>query len=272
MGSGSSDSAPRVKVGIDLATGTASILDRPLFAGDQEALLTVLMARAEATQRPELIITPNVDQVVRLAEDHKWRDAYERATMHIVDGMPVLVLARLLGATDLHRHTGADLLPSATARAALKGLRVAIIGGRNDARNKAVDRLREQNSGLEISGFEIPMLDDVHDDVCRDVVSQLRDFRPAIAFICLGSPKQELWFYAWENELPTAVYIGAGAAVDFAAGDARRAPGWVQRAGIEWLWRLAQEPRRLAHRYLVRGPRFLVVVARSVFSARRRRG
>jgi glycosyltransferase involved in cell wall biosynthesis len=95
-------------------------------------------------------------------------------------------------------------------------------------------------------------------------VARLRSLRPDIVFLCLGFPLQEAWWAHWRDRLPAAVYVGAGAAVDFAAGVRSRAPRAVQRLGMEWCWRLAQEPRRLAHRYLVRGPRFLVVAARSL--------
>ena len=100
------------------------------------------------------------------------------------------------------------------------------------------------------------------------MIAQLRDVAPDIVFVCLGAPKQELWYLQWRDQLPPAVYIGAGAAVDFAADRVRRAPKLVQRIGAEWVWRLAQEPRRLAGRYLGKGPAFLFVIGRSL--ARRR--
>jgi N-acetylglucosaminyldiphosphoundecaprenol N-acetyl-beta-D-mannosaminyltransferase len=96
------------------------------------------------------------------------------------------------------------------------------------------------------------------------VVEGIKNFAPDIVFLCLGAPKQESWFMEWRDLLPDGVYIGAGAAVDFAAGVSTRAPAQLQRLGMEWVWRLAQEPKRLAKRYLIKGPRFLVIAARSI--------
>ncbi|MDN5573728.1 MAG: WecB/TagA/CpsF family glycosyltransferase, partial [Micrococcales bacterium] len=100
----------------------------------------------------------------------------------------------------------------------------------------------------------------------------LAQLDPSLVYLCLGSPKQEAWFEHWRRELPAAVYVGAGAAVDFAAGARRRAPRALQMIGGEWTWRLVQEPRRMAGRYLGRGPRFLGVIARSVLRDRLRVG
>ncbi len=101
-----------------------------------------------------------------------------------------------------------------------------------------------------------------------DVNKTLRDRAAEVTFICLGSPKQELWFLENRHELPPGIYVGAGAAIDFAGGAKKRAPVLAQRIGMEWVWRLAQEPRRLARRYLVDGPKFIFVVVRSVVRRR----
>ena len=112
----------------------------------------------------------------------------------------------------------------------------------------------------------------VDDPLSQEVIDRLAQLDPSLVYLCLGSPKQEAWFEHWRRELPAAVYVGAGAAVDFAAGARRRAPRALQMIGGEWTWRLVQEPRRMAGRYLGRGPRFLGVIARSVLRDRLRVG
>lgn len=118
---------------------------------------------------------------------------------------------------------------------------------------------------------ESDRLSDVDDPASLEVVEALASLEPDLVFVCLGSPKQDVWVSRWRAKLPPAVYIGAGAAVDFVAGTKRRAPRALQRLGLEWAFRLAQEPRRLARRYLVRGPAFAMVAVRSLIAARRSR-
>ncbi|WP_300683265.1 WecB/TagA/CpsF family glycosyltransferase [Nocardioides sp.] len=237
----------------------------PLFGGDTADLLAqidALLARRE----PALVVTVNVDQILDLEREHKTMEVYDGADLLVMDGMPVVQLARMLGADEVHRHTGADLLPLMAEESADRGWRVSILGGASGVAEAAAEQLRETYPGAVVNSVEFPMMRDVADPASLDVVAALADQRPDLVFVCLGAPKQELWMLTWRERLPPAVYVGAGAAVDFAAQKVSRAPVWLQRVGGEWLWRLAQEPRRLAGRYLLKGPRFLRVMARSLRS------
>jgi N-acetylglucosaminyldiphosphoundecaprenol N-acetyl-beta-D-mannosaminyltransferase len=242
----------------------------PLFRGTVDDLLDELDRRRRRPGRT-LVMTPNVDQVLSLRDDDAARRAFARADLRTVDGAPLIALARLLGDDGLQRLTGADLLLACVGAAAERGWRIALTGGAAGTSTRAVARLRAAHPDADVVDVPFPVLAAREDG--RGVVERLRALRPDVVFLCLGSPKQEAWFLAWEEALPDAVYVGAGAAVEFAAGVRHRAPRLVQRLGLEWVWRLLQEPRRLAYRYLVRGPRFLAVVARSLLAARRdRRG
>lgn len=247
----------------------AYLAGRPLVAGTMSDLLDHL-ERLLPTDAPVTVATPNTDFAVLMRTDPRMARAVEDADLLLADGAPLVWLARLLGARDLHRLTGADLLPDTCARAARTGWRVVLTGGRPGVAELAAEHLREQ-SGADVVALPFPLLDGPEDPAGRVVVDALRDARPDVVFVCLGAPKQEAWVEHWRDELPPALYVGAGAAVDFAAGLRSRAPRPVQAAGAEWLYRLAQEPNRLAGRYLLRGPRFLGVVARSVARAARRR-
>ncbi len=237
--------------GLPLETGTAEQLEDSL-----DALIR--------TGRPELVVTANVDQVLNLASSPGLRRAYEAARLRLIDGMPLVLLARTLGARRVHRHTGADLLPLSARRSATRGWRVVIAGGSSEIAADAVRRLRAQHPSAQIEHVPFPYLDQVSDGASEGVVRHLELLDPDVVFLCLGSPKQEEWFLHWRERLPGAVYIGAGAAVDFAAGARSRAPRIVQQAGFEWVWRLSQEPTRLGARYLVKGPRFIGVIVRSL--------
>ncbi|MDR1825308.1 MAG: WecB/TagA/CpsF family glycosyltransferase [Bifidobacteriaceae bacterium] len=243
--------------------GRVSLWGKEFFPGHMADALGRI-GQLMATPGRHLVITPNVDLILLLKGNPAWRTAFHRGEMFLVDGMPVVALARLIGGQNLNRLTGADLLPAAAAAAPERGWRLAIVGGSDTARDRAIENLRQAHPGLEVQGFAVPMLQDPGDQICRPTVADLAAWAPNLVFLCLGGPKQELWFLAWEPDLPDAVYVGAGAAVDFVAGAVARAPLWMQRSGLEWLWRLSREPRRLAYRYLVRGPRFLGVAARSL--------
>lgn len=216
-----------------------------------------------------LVVTVNVDQALHVHEDADLAAVFRSASLCFADGAPVVALNRMLGRPVPERVTGADLLPAVCARAAESGLRVAILGGRPGVGDEAVRRLRRAHPGLEVTAVLAPPFG-FEDDPEQDdaVVRALVGSRPDIVFVCMGSPKQERWVAGRVDVLPPAVYLGVGAAVDFAAGAVRRAPLRLQRAGLEWAWRLVQD-RRLAHRYLVRGPRFLVLAAREIAAARR---
>lgn len=242
--------------GMDFLIGSAQQVDQELD-------------RLTRTGRPELVVTANVDHILSLARSSELLSAYRQASLRLVDGMPLVGLARLLGCARPQRHTGADLLPTAAASSARHGWRIVITGGGGDVAEQAVQRLRAAHPEADLEVVPFPLLQGIEDPQSQQVIAQLRDLEPSMVFLCLGSPKQEAWFQQWRHQLPGAVYVGAGAAVDFAAGTRTRAPKPLQLMGGEWLWRLAQEPRRMAGRYLGRGPQFLPVVMRSLACAQR---
>lgn len=240
-----------------------------LFAGNMDAAIDRVGAlrRAGGVQ---LVVTLNVDQVLTLDRDDAVRAIVENAAMRTIDGAPLLALARLLGARDMRRITGADLIQEVARAGGARGWRIAILGGSPGVAERAARRLRA-DWGADVHCVPVPMLAKP-EAACDATLVALHRVAPDVVFVCMGAPKQEFWVERWRARLPAAVYVGAGAAVDFAAGSRRRAPTFVQRLGCEWLWRLALEPRRLAHRYLVRGPRFWLIAGRSVLQALLRQG
>lgn len=216
-----------------------------------------------------MVVTVNVDQALNAHDDAEVGAAFRSAAMRLADGFPVVVLSRMIGCPLPARVTGADLLPAVCARAARTGHRIAIVGGAPGVTDEAARRLSTTHDGLVVAAaLSPPMGFDTDADEDARIVQALVDARPDVVFVCLGSPKQELWTARRRDRLPPAVYLGVGAAVDFAAGHVPRAPQAAQRAGLEWLWRLAHD-RRLARRYLVRDPRFLALAARDLRRARR---
>ncbi|MET4639851.1 WecB/TagA/CpsF family glycosyltransferase [Mycetocola sp. 2940] len=259
------DSATTLRVHPD---GSLTLAGEPLFWQSTDVLLDRIRIM-RTTAEPVLVITPNVDQTIDLDRDPEFRGAYQEAALRLIDGAPLAVLARLLGATGVHQHTGADLLPLLVSESEREGWTVAVAGGSAGVSNLAVARLQRQYPGARVVSVPFPHLAAVDDPRSVEVVDELYRLSADIVFLCLGAPKQEMWFTHWRSVLPPGVYVGAGAAVDFAAGTVRRAPPALRRLGGEWLWRLAQEPKRLRMRYLVKGPSFLAIACRSLMAYER---
>lgn len=237
----------------------------PLYSGTSDQLWGTFRELRQAGGR-HLVITLNVDQVVDLrVNDASW-EGFLAARIRLLDGMPLVWLARLLGARDACRNTGADLLPQAAADSARTGSVVVVLGGAPGVAQMATEELTRRFPGSRVRSVEFPFVHELADDRLLHVARHVAREEPDYVFVCLGAPKQEQWFVEWEHALPDAVYIGAGAAIDFAAGTVRRAPRWMQRVGLEWLWRLAQEPTRLFRRYVLKSPPFLGVATRSLLS------
>lgn len=234
-----------------------------IFAGTFDEALRKLREMSDEPDR-QLVVTCNVDQAINLTQSDELWNAYKRATMITLDGAPLVTLSRILGARNIHRITGADLLPAVCASEIFDGKRIVVTGGRDEVVQMAAQNLNQANSNIEVVAVPFPLLNSVEDNGSSEVVHALIEFEPHIVFLCLGSPKQEAWYLHWAAELPNAVYVGVGAAVDFASGSMSRAPRWMQDMGLEWTYRLMQEPQRLAHRYLVKGRYFIPIVSRSL--------
>lgn len=251
--------------------GTFHLDSVRFFTDTQEALLDELDARA-GSQHTTLVVTANVDHTVKYLRNESSRTVLESADLVTLDGAPLVAMARMLGVHNAHRNTGADLLERASSIAAERGWRIAILGGDDEVGRRAAIALRERHIGSVVQHISLPTIHSPDDPRGRDAVEALRRGAPTHVFVCLGFPKQEEWVLAWRSDLPPAVYIGAGAAVDFAAGARKRAPRLVQALGAEWLWRVAQEPRRLVRRYLVESLPFAGLAIRSLVGRRSENG
>lgn len=230
-------------------------------------LCEALLSRGERG----LVVTPNTDHVVKLSRDPAFREAYGRATLIVPDGMPIVWASRLLGAPLKARVAGAALLPALCERAALRGWRVFFLGGIPGVAEKAAARLTDRYPGLRVVGCYAPPFGFESDAAESErIVTRIRMTRPDILFIGVGAPKQEEWGAAHLDSLGAPLVPCVGAAFDFAAGSVRRAPTWLQHAGLEWLFRLLQEPRRLWRRYLVDSLAFVPIVLRERRRLRKR--
>ena len=224
-----------------------------------------------ACRTPGFVVTPNVDHVCRLKKDAEFREAYARAALRLPDGVPLMWCARLLGSPLREKLSGSDLVPRVSAYAAEKGYRVFFLGAADGVAEEAAAKLREKHPALQVAGWFSPPFGFERDALqCREIVERVRESGADLCFVAFGSPKQEIWLSQHAEATEVPVCIGIGAALDFVSGHVRRAPTWVQRIGCEWVWRIAQEPRRLWRRYILEDSYFVILFLREI--VRRGRG
>ncbi len=209
------------------------------------------------------VFTPNVDHLLVAHDDAAFREAYASADLSLVDGTPVLWMCRLLGLPVREKVSGSDLVRPLMAAAAASGLRVYLLGAAPAVARRAATALAAEFPGLQIVGTSSPWIDMAQPPAHRDPVrAEVRRAGADLVLVALGAPKAEKFSHECRDELRPAVLVCVGAGLDFVAGAVRRAPRWMSACGLEWLFRLAQEPRRLWRRYLVRGPRALPLFVR----------
>jgi N-acetylglucosaminyldiphosphoundecaprenol N-acetyl-beta-D-mannosaminyltransferase len=209
------------------------------------------------------VFTPNVDHLLVAHEDAAFRQAYGSVDLSLVDGMPVLWLCRALGLRVREKVSGSDLVRPLMRLAAARGLRVYLLGAAPEVARRAAEILATETPGLQIVGISSPRVDMAQPASERDAIrEQVRRARPDLVLVALGAPKAEKFSHECRDRLRPAVLVCVGAGLDFVAGVVRRAPRWMSACGLEWLFRLSQEPRRLWRRYLVRGPRALPLFIR----------
>ena len=199
--------------------------------------------------------------VIEAHDDEAFRRIVNGAGITAPDGVPLVWALRLLGLPDASRTCGPDATPRILAAAQDSGIPVGFYGGTPEALAELVRRCQAQFPHLEIAYSCSPPFRAVSADEDAQIVRDIAASGARILFVGLGCPKQERWMADHVERLPL-VMLGVGAAFDFMAGTAPRAPVFMQRVGLEWLARLASNPQRLWRRYLVQNPRFLTLFAR----------
>jgi N-acetylglucosaminyldiphosphoundecaprenol N-acetyl-beta-D-mannosaminyltransferase len=245
--------------------------DRARFLGleidrlDMEATLARCEHLIESRGSAQHVVV-NVAKLVAMQRDGRLHEIVQRCALVNADGQPIVWASRLLGDPLPERVTGCDLMERLLERAEERGWRVYFLGARADVLARAVARLRERYPRLIVCGSHHGYFDEETEGeaVCRDI----SDARPHLLFVAISSPKKEYWLAEHLPELDVPFGMGVGGSIDVAAGLVRRAPRWMQRAGLEWLFRLVQEPRRLARRYLVSNAAFVVLLTRAVVRQR----
>lgn len=203
------------------------------------------------------VCVANVHVTMEARRDASLRAGLDAAGMTVPDGMPLVWIGRWLGFREVRRTYGPDLMLDLCAAAARRGDRVFLLGGAAGVAETLTARLTARFPGLQVVGTHAPAFRPPEPEEDEALVRLLNAAAADIVFVGLGCPRQERWMIDHRARLQASVLIGVGAAFDFLSGRVPQAPRWMMRVGLEWSYRLAQEPRRLWHRYLVYNPLFL---------------
>ena len=236
---------------------------------DENQALDVIMRRAEVRGIPLVVASVNLDHVHHFGARGAWAGALGRSIewLNLIDGAPVAAVARRITGVGWPRLAGSDLIGPILDRAEAQGLRVGFLGGSEETLELLRSVLARERPDLIVAGLWSPSRAEITDPpASKELAARVRASDVDILVVGLGKPRQELWIDTYAQETGARVLLAFGAVVDFLAGRVARAPRWVVEAGMEWAWRLALEPRRLARRYLVQGPKALLEVRKAVLA------
>lgn len=198
------------------------------------------------------VVTPNVDHIVQLETNKELQKVYTNASLILTDGKPLLWIAKWYGTPIKEKISGSDLFPLLCKMAAEKGYTMFFLGAAEGVAAKAAENLMERYKGLQVVGtYSPPYGFETNSDEIDKIKAMIKGARPHILIVGLGCPKQEKFMYYHCKELGVPISFGLGASFDFEAGNIKRAPKWMADHGLEWLFRITQDPKRMAKRYLV---------------------
>jgi N-acetylglucosaminyldiphosphoundecaprenol N-acetyl-beta-D-mannosaminyltransferase len=209
------------------------------------------------------VCVANVHVAIEAEDDPTFERLVNDADLVLPDGTPLVWMQRLQEYPDATQVRGPSLMPMLMKHAETEGLKVGFFGGRPDVLERILARSKTDFPSLDVPFSSSPPFRELTDEERTSIVDELNDSDTEVLFVGLGCPKQERWM-AVNRDAVNAVMIGVGAAFDLYAGSLKEAPGIVSRLGLEWMFRLLQEPRRLFSRYLLVNPRFVALAARQL--------
>lgn len=225
-----------------------------------------VLAWARAGER-KLVYVANVHMIMEGHDDAAFRTLINAGDLVTSDGMPLVWMLRALGVKGQTRVYGPDLTLHICEAAAREGVRIGFMGGRPEVLAPLERNLEERFPGLQIAYMHSPPFRPMSAGEAAEIAADVKAAGVQILFVGLGCPKQEHWIAANAQHFDCPL-LGVGAAFDFHAGQVRQAPSLLQQAGLEWLFRLAVEPRRLWRRYVYNNPRFVVLAAAQLLRTR----
>ena len=240
------------------------ILGMPMNRITIEELLQI-SDQCIASRKQLLLGVANVAKVVNARKDSLLRQSLDRADLVVADGLPLVWLSRLLGTPLPERIAGIDVMYELLREANDKHYSVYFLGARLEVLQQVVKIVRRDYPGVRVAGYRDGYFAKGEEET---VAEEIRDSRADIVFVAISPPKKEIFLNKWRELMAVPICHGVGGSFDVFAGFTRRAPRWMQNSGLEWLYRLIQEPRRMWKRYLVTNTIFLELCLRAVLRAR----
>lgn len=218
------------------------------------------------------IVTCNVDHLMKLKKDEHFRQVYSEAGSVVADGMPLVWASQILRKPLKQRVSGADMLRELGGALEERGYRMFFLGAAEGVAEKAKQQMLTEFPRLQIVGTHSPSYGfERNEEENERIIEMIRDAKPDIVWVGVGAPKQEKWIHNYHRRYGAALSIGIGATFDFLSGNVKRAPLRIQKLGLEWVWRLFQEPKRLWKRYLIEDMQFIGLLIKEMVKERGRR-
>ncbi len=223
------------------------------------------LSRAEFLEKCKsgIVFTPNVDHLMKLQSDQDFVKAYNSATYKLCDSKILFFVSKLLGSPVKEKISGSDLFPAFYEyHKDNEDIKIFLLGAREGVASKAQDKINERMGREIIVGTHSPSFGfEKSEEECLEIIEMINQSEATVLAVGVGAPKQEIFICKYKDKLPNIkIFLAIGATIDFEAGNIKRAPKWISELGMEWLFRLLAEPRRLWKRYLVHGPGFFWLV------------
>ncbi len=254
------------------------VMNRELMSIDKKKLINIYGMKVDMIQIPEVveamegwiknrsfgnyIVISNANDAAISRGNNKVKQAVNESSLSVPDGFSLILLARLNGYRLRRRVYGPELMNNFLKVSQSKGYSHLFYGSTEDTLNKLQLKLKEKVPNLNIAGFHSPPFEKVTEEEKEDIIGKINRASPDVLWVGLGCPKQQLWMYEHKSKLKVPVMVGVGAAFDFLAEVKPQAPSWMRDHGLEWLFRLGSEPKRLWRRYLIANSLFLVYFLR----------
>lgn len=210
----------------------------------------------------------SVNNIVSALKNHDLMKVQNCADMTTTDGMPLVWVLKLLGYKNIERVSGAEFMPAVLEMAEREGFSNYFYGCTDDVLEALKAKLRKKFPKLQIAGSYSPPFRKLTEEENRQIVDRINEKKPHLVWVGLSTPKQELWMFENRDRLKNCVMLGVGAAFNFITGKAKRAPKWMQDTGLEWLFRLIREPKRLWKRYLIGNTVFIYFILKELLNER----
>ena len=247
---------------------TVKILGTRLARTNIEDALTIIEEFITKGRKSQVCVS-NAYSLVLMQDDKEFRDITNSASLAVTDGKPLVWISKLYGEAIPERVAGSDLVYGLGKKSSEKRYKLFFLGSNPSTLGKMVENLKKMFPFVQIAGVHSPPFKKQFSErEDEKMIALINKVRPDVLFVGLGAPKQERWIWEHKDKLQVPVSIGVGAAFDFVAGTVKRAPKWMQQCGLEWLFRLCQEPGRLWRRYLIGNAIFLWLILKEYIKVR----